>query len=96
MFSGVSSAMRTWALRSSLMPVTAVHMVARHYGIRTARYKLMRFPKTDEWNLFDLEKDPQEMRSVHDDPGYQEIRKELTAEYARLRKHFDAPPENQK
>jgi len=72
------------------------HAVPRHFGVRTDRYKLMRFPKTDEWNLFDLEKDPQEMRSVHDDPGYQEIRKELTAEYARLRKHFDAPPENQK
>lgn len=47
------------------------HMVARHYGVRTDQYKLIHyyFP-TDEWELFDLQKDPLEMRSVYNSPDY--------------------------
>jgi len=41
----------------------SVHMVKRHYGIATERYKLMHFYyDIDEWEMYDLEKDPQEMR----------------------------------
>lgn len=46
------------------------HGVAAHEGVRNERYKLMWFPKTKEWNLFDLEKDPKELKSVHADPAY--------------------------
>jgi len=70
------------------------HAVPRHFGVRTDRYKLIRFPRTDEWNLFDLEVDPHELRSVHDDPEYRQIRQQLTTEYARLREQYDAPPES--
>ena len=68
------------------------HAVPQHFGVRTARHKLIYFPRTDEWNLFDLERDPHEMKSVHADPGYEDTRAELTTEFARLRKQFDAPP----
>ena len=51
----------------------AVHEVAQHDGVRSQRYKLMYFHRTREWNLFDLQEDPNEMRSVHDDPAYAEI-----------------------
>ena len=44
------------------------HNVAPHDGVRTAAHKLMYFPATKEWNLIDLVKDPDEMRSFHDDP----------------------------
>ena len=37
----------------------AVHNVPVHDGVRTDRYKLMFFPRSREWNLFDLETDPQ-------------------------------------
>jgi arylsulfatase A-like enzyme len=37
-----------------------------------------------EWELFDLEKDPKELKNVYDDPAYAEIREELTAELHRL------------
>ena len=46
------------------------HNVAAHDGIRTDDFKLFWIPKTQEYQLFDLKKDPQEMKSVHDDPGY--------------------------
>lgn len=67
----------------------AVHTVAAHYGVTTDRYKLIHFYDLDEWELFDLEKDPQEMRSVYDDPAYAETRAELEEELARLRTELE-------
>lgn len=68
------------------------HAVPQHFGVRTQTHKLIYFPQTDEWNMFDLERDPLEMKSVYDDPAYQPLRKTLAEEFARLRKQYDAPP----
>jgi arylsulfatase A-like enzyme len=62
----------------------AVHMVAKHYGVRTERYKLIHYYETDEWECFDLETDPDEMRSVYGDPEYGQVVAELKAELTRL------------
>jgi arylsulfatase A-like enzyme/lysophospholipase L1-like esterase len=67
----------------------AVHNVPVHDGVRTARYKLMFFPRTREWNLFDLEKDPQEMVSVHADPEYAAILAGMQKRYRDLRQFYD-------
>ena len=64
------------------------HSVAPHDGVRTATRKLVWFPSTKEWNLFDLEKDPQEMKSVHDDPAYAGILAGMKETYAKLRKEY--------
>ncbi|SHF01747.1 Sulfatase [Mariniphaga anaerophila] len=41
------------------------HMVKKHYGIRTERYKLIHFyDDIDEWELYDLETDPDEMNNL--------------------------------
>lgn len=61
------------------------HGVQKHYGIRTERYTLACFYPVDEWELFDLEKDPQELRSVYTDPSYAGTVAEMKAELARLR-----------
>lgn len=63
----------------------AVHMVPKHYGVRTERYKLIHYYETDEWECFDLEADPQEIRSVYGDPEYATIVANLRKELARLR-----------
>jgi N-acetylglucosamine-6-sulfatase len=68
------------------------HNVPQHFGVRTERYKLIHFPLTDEWNMFDLKEDPKEMRSVYGDAKYADIQKELHAEYKRVREYYDAPP----
>ena len=49
------------------------HMVRPHYGIRTERYKLIHHYSIDEWELFDLEKDPDEMMNVYANPEYSDI-----------------------
>ncbi len=62
-----------------------VHHVANHFGVRTERHTLASYPETGEWELFDNEKDPQQLRSVYDDPAYAEKLAELKTELARLR-----------
>lgn len=67
----------------------AVHSVKRHYGIRTKRYKLIHFYyDIDAWELYDLEKDPNELNNLYDDPAYSDIVKQLKTELERLRKEF--------
>ena len=68
------------------------HAVPQHFGVRTQTHKLIYFPRSDEWNLFDLQRDPNEMKSVHDAPAYQSTRESLAAEFTRLREQYDAPP----
>ncbi|UCG57273.1 MAG: sulfatase [Phycisphaerales bacterium] len=65
------------------------HSVKRHYGVRTERYKLIHFyHDIDEWELYDLEKDPREMRNLYGDPAYADLVKELKAELKRLRSEY--------
>ncbi len=70
----------------------AVHNVPRHDGVRTDRYKLMFFPRTREWNLFDLQSDPEEMTSVHGDPAYASILEGLKKRYVDLQQFYDVNP----
>jgi arylsulfatase A-like enzyme len=64
----------------------AVHSVKRHFGVRTDRYKLIHFYyDIDAWEMYDLEKDPRELRNVYADPAYAGPRRRLEAELARLR-----------
>lgn len=69
------------------------HHVRPHYGVVTERYKLVRFYGTGEdyWELFDLEKDPQELKSFYHDPAYAQTRAQLEAELTKLRREFKAP-----
>jgi len=67
----------------------AVHSVKRHYGVRTKRYKLIHFyHDIDEWELYDLKKDPKEMKNVLGDPAYANIVKEMKIELQALRKKY--------
>ena len=61
----------------------------RHYGIRTSRYKLIHFYyDIDEWELYDLQKDPQEMKNVIDDPDYGQIKNDLMQKLTDIRAKY--------
>lgn len=68
------------------------HAVPQHFGVRTQTHKLIYFPKTDEWNLFDLQRDPMEMKSVHGEAEYRAVRDDLEQRFYGLREQFGAPP----
>jgi arylsulfatase A-like enzyme len=68
-----------------------VHAVQRHYGVRTDRYKLIHYYLIDEWELFDLERDPDELRSVYEELHYADVRSRLTARLAELRAGYGVP-----
>ena len=72
-----------------------VHQVARHYGIRTERYKLIRFYQFDEWELYDLEQDPDELVNRYGDPEYANVTAALAVRLGELRVEYadDTPTE---
>ena len=67
------------------------HSVRRHFGVRTDRYKLISFYNLKEWEFFDLEKDPNELNSVYDDPEYASRIAEHKKELERLRELYKVP-----
>jgi len=64
------------------------HSVRRHFGVRTARYKLIHYYNLGEWELFDMNKDPDELHSVYADPAYADTVKQLKTELTRLQKLY--------
>lgn len=54
------------------------HDVKRHYGIRTDRYKLIHFYNDiDQWELYDLKLDPNEVTNLYGRKGYEDLTKSL-------------------
>src|SRR5690625_1343949 len=69
-----------------------------HYGLRTHDFKLIYYygealgaadavdeSRTPEWELFDLRKDPSELKNVYHDPAYQKTVQTLKEELYRLK-----------
>jgi arylsulfatase A-like enzyme len=74
----------------------AVHSVRKHEGVAGKRYKLIRFygqdvPNGEEWEFYDLKKDPQEMHSQYANPEYANTIAELKKELTNLRKQYKVP-----
>jgi arylsulfatase A-like enzyme len=88
----------------------ADHHVYAHYGVRTRSHKLIYYyadalgqpgaiddPKEPEWELFDLERDPLELRNVYRDPAYADVAHDLRTELRRLQERVgDAPYERER
>ncbi|MBC9868883.1 MAG: DUF4976 domain-containing protein, partial [Opitutae bacterium] len=66
------------------------HGVPPHDGVTDDRYKLIhfKFDDVDEWEFFDRERDPGEMKSEYDNPEYAQKIDQLKAELSRLRIHY--------
>ena len=71
----------------------AWHMVKRHYGLRTDRYKLIHFYyDIDAWELYDLARDPRELKNVIADPAYASVLADLKRKLSELRTFYRNPP----
>jgi arylsulfatase A-like enzyme len=65
------------------------HMVKRHYGVRTERYKLIHFyHDIDAWEMYDLQADPDELNNVYTDPDYADVLAKLQKELKKLRAQY--------
>jgi arylsulfatase A-like enzyme len=67
----------------------SVHMVPRHYGIRTDRYKLIYFYHFDEWEFYDLQTDPDELSNLYNDPSHRDKITEMKQRLAALRDKYE-------
>lgn len=65
------------------------HHVQPHYGIRTERYKLIHYYyDMDEWELFDLENDPNELNNIYDNSKNKELIIKLKVRLKELKKEY--------
>ncbi|WP_308502882.1 sulfatase [uncultured Alistipes sp.] len=70
----------------------AEHMVKRHYGIRTDRWKLIHFYNDiDVWELYDLQNDPSEMHNLYGQPGTEEVTADLKRRLTALQEQYRDP-----
>ncbi len=65
------------------------HNVAKHYGVRTERYKLIHYYEEDVWELIDLQEDPHEYKNQYAEARYAGAIEELKAELNRLRTELE-------
>jgi arylsulfatase A-like enzyme len=64
------------------------HNTRAHYGVRTETHKLIYFWKKDQWEMYDLVKDPDEMHNLYNDPAQKEVVAKLKTELYRLKKEL--------
>jgi len=62
------------------------HNTRAHYGVRTTTHKLIYFWKKEQWEMYDLVKDPDELHNLYNDPAQKKTVAELKAELYRLKK----------
>jgi len=79
------------------------HYVAANYGIRTERYKLIFYyakalgkngtseyqSLQPEWELYDLQNDPTEMRNIYNDPANRKLIAQLKKELLQLKEKYE-------
>ena len=67
----------------------ADHTVLQHLGIRGERYKLIYFYTVNEWELYDLKKDPQEQTNLIRSAVHRKILLQLKTDLLKLRDQYD-------
>ena len=66
------------------------HNVQPHYGIRTDRYKLIHYYyDVDEWELFDLETDPNEINNIINNYEHNGLISDLKIRLNSLKKEYN-------
>jgi arylsulfatase A-like enzyme len=61
------------------------HNTRAHYGVRTDTHKLIYYWTKNQWELYDLVKDPDELHNLYHDPAQKDLIKKLQDELKRLK-----------
>lgn len=77
------------------------HNTAAHYGVRTQTHKLIHYWKIDQWEMYDMTRDPDDMHNLYGDPSQAATVARLKEELLRLKKELkdndqfstDLPPD---
>jgi arylsulfatase A-like enzyme len=64
------------------------HNVAAHVGVRTDRYKLIWFYENNDWELYDLLKDKEELHNLYNKPQYKQIQAAMKARLKEMEKKY--------
>ena len=64
------------------------HNTRAHYGLRTDTHKLIYYWRKDQWELYDLVRDPAELHNIHGDPAARQLTAQLKAELLRLKQEL--------
>lgn len=65
------------------------HHVQPHYGVRTDRYKLIHYYyDMEEWELFDLEKDPNEVKNIYGNSENKQLIADLKIRLEEVKKEY--------
>jgi len=65
------------------------HKVQPHYGVRTERYKLIHYYyNMNEWELFDLDNDKDELNNLYGKDGYSDITEDLKGKLIKLQSKY--------
>ena len=74
----------------------AVHSVRKHEGVANTQFKLLRFygqdvPHGEEWELYNLEQDPEGLNNVYGQSEYAGTVMNMKQELQRLRQQYKVP-----
>jgi len=64
------------------------HHVHPHIGVRTEQYKLIYFTDLQEYELYDLRKDHNELKNIYSDPAYAKVRQRMLSELEVMKKKY--------
>ncbi|HVC94602.1 MAG TPA: sulfatase [Pirellulales bacterium] len=64
------------------------HNTRAHYGVRTEAHKLICYWKKEQWELFDLIHDPDELENLYDKPAHAQLVARLKEELFRLKREL--------
>jgi arylsulfatase A-like enzyme len=88
----------SWAMRDAIkqnptdptFQYLTPHRVPPHRGVRTERYKLIEYYGEDNYSeLFDLQRDPHELKNVYGDRSHRQVASDLKKELLRLRRQYN-------
>jgi arylsulfatase A-like enzyme len=65
-----------------------------HFGVRTRTHKLIYFDDIDQWEMYDLRRDPTEMHNLANNPAHRDKFNQLKAELFRLQAELGDDPDN--